>query len=311
MDHLLAKNVTEVDKGSETVRSFLCGLTGQPSGSPVKETLQYKLHKALESNLDLAATNVILPVHLRESVLLYALTGSSLTLKILGSGGPRASYKVVKEWLASLGSTVSEVPEGDLIVAFDNNQVLQRRWKVRLKNEVKSNIVTIVVFFHIHTSSNLQMQPNLKPSMYLNKSVEDNLKKIKYLDQDSEVKMTQYKHLHDFLANEIQTVMKEQITGDTVKDDIDDLVRKHEKEKLFKLCYNCNFDEVPLSKQKCPKCKANVTKTKMASMGLDAHGNIESELHKQSKPKPQEYRISLQPNPDISRRSYSLHKLKS
>ena len=88
---------------------------------------------------------------------------------------------------------------------FNNNQVLQRRWKVRLKNEVKSNIMIIAVFFHINTSSTLQMQTNLKPCIYMKPPVEDNLNKIKYLDQDSKVKMTQYKHLHDFLVNEIQT----------------------------------------------------------------------------------------------------------
>ena len=63
----------------------------------------------------------------------------------------------------------------------------------------------IAVFFHINTSSTLQMQTNLKPCIYMKQPVEDNLNKIKYLDQDSEVKMTQYKHLHDFLVNEIQT----------------------------------------------------------------------------------------------------------
>jgi hypothetical protein len=78
---------------------------------------------------------------------MYALRGSKLALKILGSSGAHASYQAVKSWINSLSTKPTNLPEGDLIAAFDNNQVLQRRWKVKLRNDIQCNVVTMVVFF--------------------------------------------------------------------------------------------------------------------------------------------------------------------
>ncbi len=167
LDTLLSADVnSEVDEKCKTPFAFLCGIAGLHQSSykiSVGGNIQNKLHKALESTVNLSALNVTLPVRFREAVLLYALTGSRVALQILASGGAHASYKVVKSWLASLGSTVSPVQYGDIIVAFNNNQVLQRRWNVRLKTEVRCNIVTVNAVFHLGEESLLPICPSLKP----------------------------------------------------------------------------------------------------------------------------------------------------
>ena len=38
---------------------------------------------------------------------------------------------------------------GDMIAVFDNNQVLQRRWKILIGNKSKASVITIVMFIHL------------------------------------------------------------------------------------------------------------------------------------------------------------------
>ncbi len=74
---------------------------------------------------------------------MYTFTGSRLALKVLASGGAHVSYDAVKNWSFNLYRTETQLPGVDII----DNQVLQRRWRVKLRNEVKCNVVTIVVLF--------------------------------------------------------------------------------------------------------------------------------------------------------------------
>ena len=175
------------------------------------------------------------------------------------------------------------LPEHDVIYAFDNNQVLQRRWKVKLKNEVKCNIVTVIVFFSISKDGRLQHQSLLKPTQWASRNLtDDEIQHIKYSDLQDDVKTCHYElHLYPFLQKEIQAVVAEQIesnVGDCI-DVIDQNVIKQRREELYKKCYQCNFDEIPKAKHTCPMCKANVTKTKMKSMGITENGTIEESIH--------------------------------
>jgi len=122
----------------------------------------------------------------------------------------------VKSWLASLASTPPTVPEGDLVIAFDNNQVLQRRWKVKLRNEVKCNIVMVVVSFLIAKTGKLEQNATLKPSSWSKSNLDESLtKKIKYIDQDDIIKQSHYTHLYSFVDKELRIVGKEQVNFQT------------------------------------------------------------------------------------------------
>ena len=89
----------------------------------------------------------------------------------------------MKSWLATHRSTICAVPHGDIVIAFDNNQVLQRRWKVRLSNEVKCNIVTIVVVFHINDAK-LQHVSDIKPGCWAGNYLSA-AQSIRDIDQES------------------------------------------------------------------------------------------------------------------------------
>ena len=149
LDSLLALDCTQ-SPANKTILAFLSGLSGTPASGPECSSQHqeytnklYQLYKCVESVMHQTGRNLSLPAHFREAVLIYTLTGSKLALKILGSGGPHVSYNSVKSWLSGLAAVPATIPSGDFIAAFDNNQVLQRRWKVKLRNEVKCNIVML------------------------------------------------------------------------------------------------------------------------------------------------------------------------
>ena len=310
VDSIMSMDVSQGKSTLRTLEAFLAGLSqkgydAKGTSSPKAESGAYTVYKTVESILNLTAPNLVLPAHFRESVLLYTLTGSKLALQVIGSGGPHASYQTVKSWLATLGDVPPEVQDGDLIVAFDNNQVLQRRWKVQLRNEVKCNIVTIVVFFRVDKKGKLQMKAELSPKGWTNQDLsQDMISRLKYLDQETDVKETHYFHLKHFLSEQIQKVFEEQVKRDgKFEDNIDSLVIKKKNAVLYKKCYNCNFAEIPKSKYTCPHCKVNITKGKMKSMGLDANGMPDESIV--ATPEEKEYRVFVKPS-ESGRGSHSL-----
>lgn len=264
-------------KDVETVIAFICGLTGQPlPARDLPNALSYQLRKTLESLMDLTSEKMILPLHLRESVILYALTGSRLALKIISAAGPHASYQAVKNWLGKLAMQNQEIPEGDVIITFDNNQVIQRRWRVKLKHGVQCNVVTIIVVFCVNENGELQFNTEYKPSQWSQKPLTtEEINELKFIDQNKVHKETHYAHLSAFLEAKIKEVASQQTShGTSCHDLIDDEVQKTEKALLYKKCYNCNFAEVPKSKHTCPRCRVNLTKAKLKSLGLEDDGSV-------------------------------------
>ena len=243
--------------------------------------------------MNLTGVKLCLPVHFKESVLLYAITGSKLAFKMFGCGGAHASYDAVKSWLASLGSKPIEAPEGDLIIAFDNNQVIQRRWKVKLKNEVACNVVTVVACFQLNNDGALQRNVQFHPSSWCSRILdEDEQKSVSFIDKTDEVRNAHHLHLHAFLDKQIAIVAAEQNTEDNVSHDkIDTNVEVQRKAAIYKTCYNCGHSEIPKSKHKCPTCGTSLTKAAINAHRMD-QANVDGTSAESSKPR--EYRVTLQ-----------------
>lgn len=49
-----------------------------------------------------------------------------------GKALPGGSYATLKAWSRDLTSEPKEFPPGDCMVAIDNDQIVQRRWKVKV-----------------------------------------------------------------------------------------------------------------------------------------------------------------------------------
>ena len=102
----------------------------------------------------------VLPFHFREVVLVYSLTRSRMALSLLAAGSPNGSYTAVRKWLEQLGKLEGQTctQSGDILAIFDNNQVLQRRWRISVDNTVQSSVVTMLMFIQI--DAEVGMPPN-------------------------------------------------------------------------------------------------------------------------------------------------------
>ena len=268
-----------INEVNPVVTSFLKGVFGFDKNFPVPgvdsaEDLYY-LCKTAESVINSASPNTLLPLHFRESVLLYTVTGSNIALKTIGPGGPHCSYSAVKRWLNALSNKPPVCPMGDSVIAFDNNQVLQRRWKVKLQNQVQCHIVTVIVNFELRKDG-LAQSVLPKPDSWMNRRLTDTESKfVEYIDQDGDIKEMHYRHLDTFLNEQINIVVSQQkLMENGYQDFVDHDVDKIRQVAMFKICYSCKFDNVPKKKLSCPNCKASLTKASMKAHGLDDTGNI-------------------------------------
>ena len=85
-------------------------------------------------------------------------TESRMCINLYGKTVPAGSYKTVSNWLVSQSTKELDFPQSDCMVAFDNDQVVGKSWRVSIDNKVKSSCVTSICAVAIDTGScNFQM----------------------------------------------------------------------------------------------------------------------------------------------------------
>ncbi len=259
-------------------RPFICGTHLDQNGQLriLAKKDQYHLYKTVESILNYVDSRCLLPLHLQESLVLYTSTGSKMALQITGVGSAHGSYKMVRNILNILGSNEPKVPTGDCIAVFDNNQILNRPWRVKLGAKYVVNIVTMVVLFEISPDGNLQHEEQLIPAHWSKTTLtEQQVEHVKLIDQLPETKAIHEKHLIPFLSDQLKTVVKEQRwVGQQWQDDIDRMVQEQKKEKQFQKCYSCSFEETPNGKRNCIKCHKNLRESEKNAIGLTNRGTF-------------------------------------
>lgn len=271
----------------------------------------YSLCKTVESILNLSSGQYIMPLHFKESILIFSITGSRLALSIMSAA--HGSYMSVKRFLGCLGEETSEnnLP-GDLVYTFDNNQVLHRNWNVNLEKKFQCHIVTMVVQFVIKEDGNVQWSEDTKPGMWILKH-NDETKKVRLIDQEKSVKKIHYdQQLYPLLVQMITEVagdQKEKTYNEANKesdfrDEIDELVTKETHTQNFKQCYKCGELEIPKTKIKCPKCKENLKKAMLESQGLTEFATWDEKKcsSKQHSTESKQYKVSFrETNQDVYR----------
>ena len=80
-------------------------------------------------------------------------TQSRMCINLNGKTGPAGSYKTVSNWLVSQSTKELDFPQSDCMVAFDNDQVVGKSWRVSIDNKVKSSCVTSICAVAIDTGS--------------------------------------------------------------------------------------------------------------------------------------------------------------
>ena len=80
-------------------------------------------------------------------------TQSRMCINLNGKTGPAGSFKTVSNWLVSQSTKALDFHQSDCMVAFDNDQVVGKSWRVSIDNKVKSSCVTSICAVAIDTGS--------------------------------------------------------------------------------------------------------------------------------------------------------------
>ena len=197
---------------------------------------------------------------------IYGTTKSKTATNISASGLPGGTYSTITRWLDSQGSTPLKCPDGDIIVMFDNNQIVGKTWTIKPNNKVHVSVVTNVGAVILNREAVYECQKELHPRKWF-KTCDNNLVANTLLDNDSD-DVSELKQIHDsqvlaYVAAAIELVLNEQ-QGDI--DFVDEIVADREREKMFRLCPNTNCGtSVVRSKRKCPACGGNMSCTNAKS----------------------------------------------
>ena len=150
--------------------SFLKGLTTIRDDSTMKKN--YALLKSIDQIAFARNLNYISPLYFPEALIKYSITGSRLSTALAGATSPAGGYTSLLKWLNRQGSNQPVSPPGEVVLAFDNNQVISKTYKVRANNKVEVNTITTVIQIQVDDSCNIQANPSVSPLVWRGKSLE-------------------------------------------------------------------------------------------------------------------------------------------
>ena len=198
----------------------------------------YAHSKAVESILHLAEPRFLPPLHFRESLILYTSAKNKAALRMMSMKSPYPSYSRIKDWLNDLSlSPAVQRPLGDIVIAIDNNQILKKKWGIRVENKSYHTVVTMVVAFELDEDGKLQCDPSLAPLTWRQINIaEEDMKKIQTIGADPELRQVHYeKHLSPFVTRRLVKIVNEHefINGHWT-DKVDGKVESDKKKETIK-----------------------------------------------------------------------------
>ena len=117
----------------------------------MKKQLTLKTCVALEHLCGMSKKYFVTPMCFVNNIMQCQATQSCIHLN--GKTGPAGSYNTVSNWLVSQSTKELDFPQSDCMVAFDNDQVVGKSWRVSTDNKVKSSCVTSIYAIAIDTGS--------------------------------------------------------------------------------------------------------------------------------------------------------------
>jgi hypothetical protein len=124
--------------------------------------------KAIEQLMFCRNNNIIAPLSFTCNLLTYFATGSKVACTLQSSTGPAGSYTSILNWLNDQTAEPLTCPRTDSVVTFfDNNQVVEKNWRVQLN--YKTSVSTITTIVHVQQPGNeVQQSLHMSPSQWLN-----------------------------------------------------------------------------------------------------------------------------------------------
>ena len=260
-----------------TIKAFLDGLHSQSATAPSA----YRLARAIEEMLDICGVGTVQPLHFLESLTLYCMTRSKSALQTLSARTPYPSYHTLQRWLKLLQVQQQvQHPLTSSVYAIDNNQVLQKKWGIKVENKCYSSVTTMVVAFDIHEASSILKDKENAPSSWRQFGCvsPESIRNIKYIDQDEDIKDVHYKmSLVPYVSERLAKVLKEQqLVGETWIDPIDEKIAADTRKADVKLCGACGYENVK-NARKCKGCSVNLAQAAAAAQSTSSG---ESKTHR-------------------------------
>jgi hypothetical protein len=107
------------------------------------------------------------PFAFSESLVTYSISNSKAVVHKFCSAHPSGSYTTVKNWLLIQANTPINFPSGDVIVAFDNDQVVGKTYRVRENSKVSVSVLTSVCCVSVSPGGSVKTL-NFKPKKWFN-----------------------------------------------------------------------------------------------------------------------------------------------
>jgi hypothetical protein len=125
------------------------------------------LVKASENVLSSLNSTYISPISLAENLVIYHFSGSKNACNMFGRVTAGGSYWTIQNTGKDLATIPPAFPDGDIIVVYDNNQVIGRQYKVSWCGTIPSSTVTGITVLKTEVQRSTQRDipiPNILPS---------------------------------------------------------------------------------------------------------------------------------------------------
>ena len=158
-----------LSKANPMLINFLCGITGislSKNSASDRVKKQYALVKAIEQIHYAKDLTYISPINFAESIVSYSVTGSKIDAGLRGATTPGPSYKVLQDWHEEQESAHSEVPKQDTVIAFDNDQIISKNYRVSLNSKFKQSVITTVCAITPRQDEYIQRRFDLAPHQW-------------------------------------------------------------------------------------------------------------------------------------------------
>ena len=87
-------------------------------------------------------------------------SGSEQIANIIGKLVPAGGYFSVQGWISRKSKIKPECPDGVVAVAFDNDQVIGRTWRIHAANKQKVSVITTTLYNILDKHSKMQTLEN-------------------------------------------------------------------------------------------------------------------------------------------------------
>ena len=147
------------------------------------------INKCIEQIYSIRHKRLVLPLAFKQNLLTYLLSNSKLLLHFNGRTGAGGSYTYLKNWLCDQAGEELRVPEGVVRIVFDNEQVIGKRYSVKVNvRNVPTTVITSHAYLKIDTCD-IQTKSHLNPEHWLFKPMSDDhlARFIKYPSEDNKI----------------------------------------------------------------------------------------------------------------------------